>query len=59
MIEAALAKNDVFSVDDFARMQFDSYSMTAASYVPLLQHQAQPESRQQGFQRPAVEKADP
>ncbi len=36
MIESQLAKGSRFTHDDFARMQFDSYSLTAADYVPLI-----------------------
>lgn len=36
MINDTLAQNGVLTAEDFAAMQFDSYSMLAETYVPLL-----------------------
>lgn len=36
MIEAKIAAGDKFTVDDFAQMQFDSKSLTAEAYAPLI-----------------------
>lgn len=47
MIESHMASGNRFSIDDFARMQGDSYSLTAADYVPLITELSSSDSRVQ------------